>query len=135
MWQYWRFIFSSPKWIWKDHWWIHFFEMVWRKYIQKWLSLYIVFATTRKSIYLSTSFLIFFDKKIKMTIFTNGKAIFCSQSLGPTFGEDSNFIKFFSIYNLQIGDKCHTNASSYYDYPKSYQFFERSTNPINIFGT
>jgi hypothetical protein len=54
--------------------------------------------------------------------------------LGPTFGGDSNYLKLFNSYDLQIGDKCHSSASSYYDYPKSYQFHQRSTDPFNIFG-
>ena len=54
--------------------------------------------------------------------------------MGPTFGGDTNYLKIFNSYDLLIGDKCHINATSYYDFPKSYQFASRSTDPSHIFG-
>lgn len=75
-----------------------------------------------------------FDEKIKLSLLNRSKAIYCSQVLGPTFGGDTNYLSFFSSYDLLIGDKCSTNASSYYDFPKSYQFHHRSTDTFNIFG-
>lgn len=81
------------------------------------------------------SFLLSLDEKIKMILNNKTKAIYCSQSCGPTFGGESHMFQLINHYDLQIGDKCNVNNTSCFNFPRSYQFYQRSADIEVMAGT
>ena len=72
-----------------------------------------------------STFIFGLNSKVRLNLVNPTKAIYCSRSMGPTFGGEAFMFNLMHSYDFSISDDCDNNRNSSMSFPRSFRFHER----------